>query len=77
MTLQMTGKEMKKISEYKGSPCNTCLVKATCTRSLEDKTVCKDYMDFILKEVTRCVDEAENRFPNKKVFNPLDSSRSY
>ena len=60
---------MKKISEYEKSPCNTCLVRATCTRNLMDRTVCDTYMDFIVKIVNRCVDEAENRFRNEKEEN--------
>jgi len=55
----------KKISEYELSPCIICLVKVTCTRNLDDKSVCKDYVDFVVAEVERCLDESKDRLRNK------------
>ena len=57
MTTTMMKMNRKEISKNEGSPCITCLVKATCTRDLEDKTVCPEYIKFILDEVSRCKDE--------------------
>lgn len=50
----------KEISKNKGSPCITCLVRSTCTRDLEDKTVCPEYINFILNEVLRCKNEVKS-----------------
>ena len=55
----------KKISEYEDSPCTLCLVKPTCTRNSKHGTICKEYLDFVLNEVKRCIDESENRLRNK------------
>ena len=43
------GKEiLNRLALYPNSPCHKCLVRMTCTTSAIDKTICKDFIDYIL-----------------------------
>jgi hypothetical protein len=47
----------KALSKCKNSPCLKCLIKASCSVSFSDKTVCNDFINYnnkfntLLKEV--------------------------
>jgi hypothetical protein len=72
----MTTRITKKLSQLDGSPCNTCIVKITCTKSLIHKTACNEYITFLErilnqsrneyhKQYRKCKSENKNKFYNK------------
>lgn len=54
----------KKISEYKESPCQICIINVICTKSTSENTTCSAYDNFILDQIRKCVNRAK-KFYNK------------
>ena len=57
MTTHKTSEAFPNFSKLKGSPCNKCLIKMSCTKSFIRRTACDPYKSFVKKLIDKAITE--------------------